>query len=154
MSARTLESPGNGRFYWLTSRLARYFAVPNTTIDEDGIEDILNYEEPESVTPPAPAGGNLTPSAPRSPSGEAGTSSGQIDVEWIRPEFNSDGIVRYIFFLTANGTAYVSKTVLGDFTSGTLTGLTANTQYTIQMFAVNAAGNGSLSGTFTATSAS
>lgn len=152
---RTLGSPGTDPLYWLTSRLARFFTPSKTAIDTAGIEMILNDVAPEDV-PAATGGGNLTPSVPRSVSGEGGPSSGVIDAEWIAPEFNADGITSYVFWITEDGTNYISRTVIGtkEITQASLTGLTGGTQYTISMYAINAAGNGSISDTFTATATS
>jgi len=141
---RSLEDPGSSRLYWLTSRLSRYFAVPNDTINETGIEDILNYEEPESITPPTPPTGNPYPSVPRNFAAATGSSSGEIDLSWTAPQYGAP-FTEYSLWVSEDGASWTDSNITditGDATSYTVTGITAGAERSYLLTAHNASGIG------------
>jgi len=45
----TLADPGTNRLRWFATRLARYYAVPNTNLTSTQAESILNGANPEDA---------------------------------------------------------------------------------------------------------
>jgi type II secretory pathway pseudopilin PulG len=91
----------------------------------------------------------ITPSAPQTPSATAGTSA--ATVSWTAPEWNGGSSITGYAVVAQPGGA--SCTVASSATSCTISGLSANTNYTFTITATNAIGTGPTATAVASTSA-
>ena len=78
-----------------------------------------------------------------SASGDTGTTSGAVTVNFTDNGTNGANIIRYVLSAVpvSGATLYDTETVGAGTHSGTITGLTLGTAYTISIYATNSAGN-------------
>ena len=119
------------------------YTKPETNVLKD-----LAENEVESFTN-LPVTNNLAATAPEAPgnlTATAGTVADTMALTWETPWHNGDAItrfrVRYVQGTTAGGTWADILNSDADTTTHTVTGLTAGTQYTFEVRAVNGIGNG------------
>ena len=95
--------------------------------------------------------GDEAPSAPSAPTISSVTAGG-FTVSWTAPANTGPAITAYdVQYRVSGGTAWTNASHSGTATSLTLTGLTANTGYEVQVQATNAEGTSAWSATATAT---